>query len=309
MTTDTDPRVQRFRQLLTSYASDVAEEQKAAGRSGVTLADSTDSLAELDTFVATEFAKVPCIASDPRCPCNDGDTCNYVATKKTPAFEAPHPDAHQLLGIADLMQQIADTALVPGFGPAMLANVGHYLRGLSDRVKALPVARTGPLRVAAEAVSAPVEAVPQDEPAEAIAVGDDGLHTVARLYYTGMGSRRYRRASTQDGPGEPLCFLSTAKAALARVRALHAAITPPQSGKTENEIDRLETEVARLTAELQEVLNDAVRIDHLQNSGSTVELVPMAGEHKHGFRIGGLHKTVSHDIRKAIDAAMTKEKP
>jgi hypothetical protein len=73
----------------------------------------------------------------------------------------PHPDAAQLISIADLMQQIADTALVPGFGPAMLANVGHYLRGLSDRVKALPVARTGPLRVAAEAVSAPVEAVPQ----------------------------------------------------------------------------------------------------------------------------------------------------
>jgi hypothetical protein len=42
----------------------------------------------------------------------------------------------------------------------MLTNVGHYLRGLSDRVKVLPVARTGPLRVAAEAVSAPVEAVP-----------------------------------------------------------------------------------------------------------------------------------------------------
>jgi hypothetical protein len=46
----------------------------------------------------------------------------------------------------------------------MLANIGHYLRGLSDRVKVLPVARTGPLRVAAEAVSAPVEAVPQCSP-------------------------------------------------------------------------------------------------------------------------------------------------
>ncbi|SHN40395.1 hypothetical protein [Rhizobacter sp. OV335] len=59
MTIDTDPRVQRFRQLLTSYASDVAEEQKSAGRGGVTLADSTDSLAELDAFVAAEFDKVP----------------------------------------------------------------------------------------------------------------------------------------------------------------------------------------------------------------------------------------------------------
>lgn len=28
--------------------------------------------------------------------------------------------------------------------------------------------------------------------------------TVARLYYSGSASRRYRRASTQSGPGEPL---------------------------------------------------------------------------------------------------------
>jgi hypothetical protein len=86
---------------------------------------------------------VPCIASDPRCPGNDGDTCNYVATKKTPAFEVPHPDATQLISIADLLPTLS------GADPAMLANVGRYLRGLSDRVKVLPVARTGPLRVAA----------------------------------------------------------------------------------------------------------------------------------------------------------------
>lgn len=120
----------------------------------------------------------------------------------------------------------------------------------------------------------------------------------------------------------------------------------------ENTMDRLETEVARLTAELEEARKDAApsdeqiaivlrgfkfsgpsniwrgdairlvracmaaadgsdtaRLDHLQLSGSTVDLVPMAGEHPHGFRIGGLHRTVSHDIRRAIDAAMTKEKP
>ena len=45
---------------------------------------------------------------------------------------------------------------------------------------------------------------------------------MARLYYTGLGSRRYRRASTQNGPGEPLCFKSTAEAALARQAAMHA---------------------------------------------------------------------------------------
>jgi hypothetical protein len=67
----------------------------------------------------------------------------------------PHPDAAQLISIADLIPTLS------GADPAMLANVGHYLRGLSDRVKVLPVARTGPLRVAAEAVSAPVGAVAQ----------------------------------------------------------------------------------------------------------------------------------------------------
>ncbi|KVC49872.1 hypothetical protein WS58_06280 [Burkholderia pseudomultivorans] len=36
------------------------------------------------------------------------------------------------------------------------------------------------------------------------------IPTVARLYYTGIGARRYRRASTQDGPGEPLVHRSHA---------------------------------------------------------------------------------------------------
>jgi hypothetical protein len=57
----------------------------------------------------------------------------------------------------------------------MLANVGHYLRGLSDRVKVLPVARTGPLRVAAETVSAPVEAVPDSRlNCRNLTIGKDG---------------------------------------------------------------------------------------------------------------------------------------
>lgn len=38
----------------------------------------------------------------------------------------------------------------------------------------------------------------------------DELAAVARLYYTGSSTRRYRRASTQDGPGEPLCLKSLA---------------------------------------------------------------------------------------------------
>lgn len=46
----------------------------------------------------------------------------------------------------------------------------------------------------------------------------DKLPIVARLYYTGIGSKRYRRASTQSGPGEPLCFVSVAESRLKHER-------------------------------------------------------------------------------------------
>lgn len=50
--------------------------------------------------------------------------------------------------------------------------------------------------------------------------GDDvSLPVVARLYYSGHGHRRYRRASTRPGPGEPLTFTSVALEALRRERA------------------------------------------------------------------------------------------
>ena len=45
---------------------------------------------------------------------------------------------------------------------------------------------------------------------------DEELPAVARLYYSGTGHRRYKRASTRSGPGEPLCFVSVADYALRR---------------------------------------------------------------------------------------------
>lgn len=42
------------------------------------------------------------------------------------------------------------------------------------------------------------------------------LPAVARLYYSGSGHRRYKRASTRSGPGEPLCFVGVADYALRR---------------------------------------------------------------------------------------------
>lgn len=45
------------------------------------------------------------------------------------------------------------------------------------------------------------------------------LPAVARLYYTGLGHRRYKRASTRSGPGEPLCFVSVAEEWLRTARS------------------------------------------------------------------------------------------
>lgn len=45
------------------------------------------------------------------------------------------------------------------------------------------------------------------------------LPVVARLYYSGTGNRRYKRASTRSGPGEPLCFVSVAEEWLRREQA------------------------------------------------------------------------------------------
>ncbi len=47
--------------------------------------------------------------------------------------------------------------------------------------------------------------------------------TVARLYYTGSPARRYKRASTQDGHGEPLVHRSHLERELRRLYAeLHS---------------------------------------------------------------------------------------
>lgn len=47
---------------------------------------------------------------------------------------------------------------------------------------------------------------------------NEKLPAVARLYYTGSAHRRYKRASTRSGPGEPLCFVSVAEEWLTRER-------------------------------------------------------------------------------------------
>jgi hypothetical protein len=206
--------------------------------------------------LAARDAKVPCIASDPRCPCNDGDTCNYVATNSTPAFEVPHPDAAQLISIADLMSELS------GADPTMLANVGHYLRGLSDRVKVLPVARTGPLRVAAETVSAPVEEVPP-LPEPIIKRGDVGplvRDTADQDYYTAEQMRAYRATTPLQAEPSIEQQLQNAREDFATMRAL------TESGATE--IARLAAELAQANAMCESL---AVSVQDLANAKAAVD--------------------------------------
>jgi hypothetical protein len=67
------------------------------------------------------------------------------------------------------------------------------------------------------------------------------------------------------------------------------------------------TALAPLEAEVERLRMDAARLDYLQARGATVDLAPDGYDGEYlamAFRIGGLHRTVSRDIRAAIDSAM-----
>ena len=54
---------------------------------------------------------------------------------------------------------------------------------------------------------------------------------------------------------------------------------------------------------------DAERLDHIQVTGSTVELVNFGQKPvQHSFRVGGLYKAINFDLRLAIDAAIAASK-
>ena len=91
---------------------------------------------------------------------------------------------------------------------------------------------------------------------------NEKLPVVARLYYTGIGSRRYKRASTRNGPGEPLSFTSVAEEALRRERA---------------NVDNLAILAKRLVQELRKVSPDnvlaSVCVDYLVANGLSGEVM------------------------------------
>lgn len=78
-------------------------------------------------------------------------------------------------------------------------------------------------------------------PADAVSSDQLGLPTVARLYYTGYGSRRYKRASVRSGPGEPLTFVSLAdervRRAVAAERERCAGLCKQVADETRNSND------------------------------------------------------------------------
>ena len=54
---------------------------------------------------------------------------------------------------------------------------------------------------------------------------------------------------------------------------------------------------------------DAERLDHIQVTGSTVELVNFGPKPvRHSFRVGGLCRATNFDLRLAVDAAITAQK-
>ena len=62
-------------------------------------------------------------------------------------------------------------------------------------------------------------------------------------------------------------------------------------------------------AALAALTKDAERLDHIQVTGATVELVNFGQKPvQHSFRVGGLYKAINFDLRLAIDAAIAAQK-
>ena len=84
MTTTTTEQAERVRDLVRDIHDAIAALAGVAR-----YPDLTEAIDQLAALATPPAAPAPCIGRDPLCPCRDGDTCHYVATKKTPAFAAP----------------------------------------------------------------------------------------------------------------------------------------------------------------------------------------------------------------------------
>ena len=68
----------------------------------------------------------------------------------------------------------------------------------------------------------------------------------------------------------------------------------------------IEAHARKMVDEVERLRKDALRLDHMQSRGATVEVVPGIGESTPSwlFRVGGLYKSSRSSIRDAIDAAI-----
>ena len=68
-------------------------------------------------------------------------------------------------------------------------------------------------------------------------------------------------------------------------------------------------EKVELRRQVAALTKDAERLDHIQVTGSTVEIVNFGQKPvQHSFRVGGLYKAINFDLRLAIDAAIAAQK-
>ncbi len=94
------------------------------------------------------------------------------------------------------------------------------------------VQRMKAARSAAESILSRAPATPQSEQVDVEAIMTK-IPTVARLYYTGIGARRYRRASTMNGPGEPLVHRSHVERELKLLATQSAQPAEPSGDETD----------------------------------------------------------------------------
>ncbi|AXA80660.1 hypothetical protein CE206_29260 (plasmid) [Achromobacter xylosoxidans] len=172
---------------------------------------------------------------------------NHSTSPNVAAFQAQVEAAH-LLASADRVEELASRLVAPGPKAAHIsASETHELakfvhaavsmvRGYARTPEAAASPSTG--AGAGNALTVHLEHLRAE-----YAVED--LPVVARLYTTGSPpGRRYRRASTQPGPGEPLCLSSDAALAVR---------------KKDSHIEQLE----RLTATSQQIRTPATDISLL----------------------------------------------
>lgn len=132
-------------------------------------------------------------------------------------------DDQRLLGEARNIEQYLDGLAIPSRGEdgeplSLLARLNVMAaRGVQSKQELIePQNRSA---IVLETTLNAAEAQLERLRARTLNVGEvmQRIPTVARLYYTGLPPRRYRRASTMSGPGDPLVHRSHVERELHRI--------------------------------------------------------------------------------------------